>query len=61
MSAGRVQVCYSKTNGQVEVGIVLAECLRPNGHVEVASSVALKRPGTHGHIILAGCIVGKRI
>ena len=52
---------HSKTNSQVEVGVVLAECLRPNGHVKVASGVVLKRPGTNRHVIKAGSIVSKRI
>ena len=51
MSAGGVLEGHSKTNGQVEVGVVLAECLRPNGHVEVASYVVRKRPGTNRHVI----------
>ena len=61
MPAGGVQEAHSKTNGQVEVGVVLVECLRPNCHVEVASCVAGKRPRTNGHVILTGSIGSKRI
>ena len=52
---------HSKTNRQVEVGVVLAERLRPNGHVKVASGVVLKRPRTNRHVIEAVSIVSKRI
>ena len=48
---------HSKTNGQVEVGVVLAERLRPNGHVKAASGVVRKRPRTNRHIIRAVSIV----
>ena len=34
---------HSKTNGQVEVGVVLVERLRPNCHVKVASGVLFER------------------
>src|SRR4029078_10828638 len=61
MPAGRVLKAHSKTNGQVEGTVVLIECLRPNGHVEIASSVAGKRPRTNGHVILTGSIGSKRI
>ena len=61
MLAGGVHEEHSETNGQVEVGVVVAERLRPNGHVKVASGVAGKRPRTNRHVILAGSIVSKRI
>ena len=61
MVAGGVHEAHSKTNGQVEVGVVLAERLRPNGHVKVASDVVCKRPRTNRHVINAGSIVSKRI
>ena len=51
----------SKTNGQVETGVVLIECLRPNGHVKVASGVGGKSSRTNRYVIVAGGIVGKRI
>ena len=41
MLAGGVHEAHSKTNRQVEIGVVLAECLRPNGHVKLASGVVL--------------------
>ena len=44
MAAGGVHEAHSKTNGQVEVGVVLVERLRPNGHVKVASGVAVQAP-----------------
>ena len=61
MPAGGVHEAHSKTNGQVEIAVVLAERLRPNGHVKVASGVIGKRPRTNGHVILTGSIVSKRI
>ena len=42
MVAGGIHKEHSKTNGQVEVGVVIGERLRPNGHVKVASGVAGK-------------------
>ena len=60
-TAGGVLEEHSKTNGQVEAGVVVAERLRPNGHVKVASGVVLKRPRTNRHVILAGSIGSKRI
>ena len=51
MPAGGVQVGHSKTNGQVEVAVVLVKRLRPNGHVKVASGVIGKRSRTNGHVI----------
>ena len=59
--AGGVHEAHSKTNGQVEVAVVLLERLRPNGHVKVASGVVGKRPRTNRHVIIAGSIVSKRI
>ena len=50
-----------KPNGQVEVGGVLGEGVRPNGHVKVAGGVAGKRPRTHPDVSTAGSIVKKRI
>jgi len=61
MVAGGVHETHSKTNGQVEVGVVVSERLRPNGHVKVASGVAGKRPSTNRHVIKAGSIVSKRV
>ena len=61
MRAGGVHEEHPKTNGQVEVGVVVSERLRPNGHVKVASGVALKRPRTNRHIIIASSIVSERI
>ena len=58
--AGGVHEAHSKTNGHVEVAVVVPERLRPNGHVKVASGVALKRPRTNRHVILAGSIGSKR-
>ena len=61
MVAGGVHEKHSKTNGQVEVGVVIGKRLRPNGHVKVASGVAGKRPSTNRHVIKAGSIVSKRV
>ena len=61
MLAGGVHEEHPETNGQVEVGVVVAERLRPNGHVKVASGVAGKRRRTNRHVIDAGSIVSKRI
>ena len=52
MVAGGVHEAHSKTNGQVEVGVVVGERLRPNGHVKVAGGVAGKRPSTNRHVIM---------
>ena len=60
MVAGGVQEAHSKTNGQVEVGVVLVERLRPNGHVKVASGVLFERPNTNCGVIKAGGSVAKR-
>ncbi len=61
MVAGGVHEAHSETNGQVEVGVVVGERLRPNGHVKIASGVVGKRPRTNRHVISAGSIVTKRI
>ena len=61
MHAGGVHEGHSKTNGQVEVAVVLLERTRPNGHVKVASGVVGKRRRTNRHVILTGSIVSKRI
>src|SRR5262245_49113556 len=61
MSAGGVQVAHSKTNGQVEAGVVVPERLRPNGHVKIASGVVGQCEGTNRRVAKAGSIVSKRI
>ena len=61
MAAGGVHEEHPETNGQVEVGVVLLERLRPNRHVKVASGVVGKRPRTNRHVVIAGSIVSKRI
>src|SRR5437762_11033179 len=61
MPAGGVQVGHSKTNGQVEVGVVVSERLRPNGHVKLASGVVGEREGANRHVTKAVSIATKRI
>ena len=61
MIAGGIQEEHSKTNGQVEVGVVVPERVRPNGHVKVAGGVVGKRRRTNRHVETAGSIVMKRI
>ena len=61
MIAGGIQEEHSKTNGQVEVGVVVPERVRPNGHVKAAGGVVGKRRRTNRHVETAGSIVMKRI
>ena len=61
MVAGGVHEAHSKTNGQVEVGVVVFERLRSNGHVKVASGVVGKCRLTNRHVRIAGSIVSKGI
>jgi hypothetical protein len=61
MVAGGVHEEHPKTNGQIEVGGVVGERLRPYGHVKAAAGVAGKRPRTNPHVKTAGSIVKKRI
>ena len=49
-----------KPMARLKVPYVVPERLRPNGHVKVASGVALKRPRTNRHVKSAGGIVSKR-
>ena len=61
MPASGVHEEHPETNGQVEVGVVVPERLRPNGHVKVASGVAEERARTNRHVSRAGSVVSKRI
>jgi hypothetical protein len=61
MVAGGVHEKDSETNGQVEVGVVVRERLRSNGHVLKAAGVVGKRRLPNRDVISAGSIVAKRI
>ena len=60
MVACSIHETYSEANGQIEIGVVLVERLRPNGHVKLASSVVFERPSTNGGVIKAVGSVFKR-
>src|SRR5205807_8550193 len=61
MFAGGIHEAHSKTNRQIEVGVVVSERVRPNGHVKVAADVVGKRARTNRHVETASGIVMKRL
>ena len=60
MVSGGIHEAHAEANGHVEVGVVLVERLRPNGHVKVASGVVFERPSTYRRVIKARGSVLKR-
>ena len=57
MVAGGVHEEHSKTNGQVEVGFVVPQRVRPNSHIKVAGGVVGKRRRTNRHVETAPVVL----
>src|SRR5262249_54834612 len=59
--AGGIHEGNAKTNGQIKVGVVDVERLRPNSHVKIPCGIAFKRSRTNRDVIKTVRIVMKRI